>query len=375
MQLFERYIFRNLAIATALVSVTLVMVVFLSQSLQFLELVLDAKASSLSFWILSFLAMPRFFEIIVPLAMMAATIFIYNRMTMDSELVAIRSAGYSPLKLARPALVFAGIITVVLWATTMWIAPKTLSSMFQMRQEIKSQFSVLMFREGVFNQAGRGFTVYIRERDNQGMLHGVMIYDGRKSAKHPSTVLAKRGALIASETGEQVVVYDGSRQEYDPKTGKFQRLNFEKYTVDLPDVAPVSQHWREPAERSIQELFNLNEADKRDTANAHEFRLEIHRRLTAPLLALSFTIISCAGLLLGTLDRRGQGWKIAFCIVAGALLQGGYVASYSLAKNSDWALPLMYIIVIAPLLIGYALLNGYAERLERRFPGWARAFT
>src|SRR5688572_9401783 len=102
MKIFERYIFRGLLIAAVFISITLIVVVFLSQSMQFLELVLDSSASGGSFWLLTLLAMPRFFEIIVPLAMMAATIFIYNRMTMDSELAAIRSAGYSPMDLARP---------------------------------------------------------------------------------------------------------------------------------------------------------------------------------------------------------------------------------------------------------------------------------
>ena len=146
MKIFDWYVFKNLAVATIFVSVILAVVIFLTQSLRFLELVINSGASSASFWVLTFLTLPRFFEVILPLALMAASIFIYNRMTMDSELIAIRAVGYSPLALARPALVLAMIATVFLWVMTMWVAPKSLASMQEMRQVIKASFSTLLFR-------------------------------------------------------------------------------------------------------------------------------------------------------------------------------------------------------------------------------------
>jgi lipopolysaccharide export system permease protein len=370
MKVFELYIFRNLLIATLFVAVTLVVVVFLSQSLRFLELVLDSSASSASFWILTLLALPRFFEIIIPLAIMAATIFIYNRMTMDSELVAVRSAGYSPMDLARPALLLAMITTVLLWTVTMWLAPKSLASMYQMRQVIKSQVSALLFRDGIFNQVTDGLTVYIRERTPEGELHGVMIYDTRGKSARPSAILAKRGMLVVDDNSQQVVVYDGSRQEYDAVNRKLQRLNFERYTVDLPDSDPVRERWREPDERTIGELFTPDMSDARDVDNLRAFRIEIHRRLASPLLALVFTLVSCAGLLLGTSDRRGQGWKIMACIAFASLLQGLFLASFSLSRQTDWGLPLMYALVLAPLAGAFVLLSENAGFLRRLLRKW-----
>ncbi len=368
MKIFDRYIFRNLLIAAIFVAVTLIIVVFLSQSMQFLEMVLDSSASGGSFWLLTLLAMPRFFEIIVPLAMMAATIFIYNRMMIDSELAAIRSAGFSPMQLARPAIMLALCVTMFLWVMTMWIAPKSLSNMYHMRQIIKSQFSALLFHDGVFNQVNDGLTVYIRERSRDGELHGVMIYDGRTSVKKPSAILAKRGMMVSDESGEKVIVYDGSRQEYDPVTRKLQRLNFERYTVDLPDSAPLRERWREPDERTVIELLNPDMTNKRDAENIRDFRVELHRRFISPLLALAFTMISCAGLLLGPTDRRGQGWKIAGCIIAASMTQALFLSSFSLARNSDAGIALMYALVFLPLGLCYFLLSGRVQKLRRRFP-------
>ena len=125
MSIFDRYIFKNLLIATCFIAVTLAAVIFLTQSLRFLELVIESGASSGSFWVLTFLALPRFFEIILPLSLMAAILFLYSRMTSDSELVVVRSMGYAPMSLARPAVILALIVTLLLFTITLWVAPKS----------------------------------------------------------------------------------------------------------------------------------------------------------------------------------------------------------------------------------------------------------
>jgi lipopolysaccharide export system permease protein len=366
MRIFDGYVFRNLLIATVFIAVTLAVVILLTQSLRFLELVINSGASSISFWILTLLALPRFFEIILPLSLMAATIFIYNRMTMDSELVAVRSVGYSPMALAKPALVLAMIVTVFLWGITMWAAPKSLASMQEMRQVIKAQFSAFLFREGVFNQVGSGLTVYMHGRTRDGELRGMMIHDSREKTKNPSTILAKRGVIVATDEGHQVVVYDGSRQEYDPEKRILQRLNFERYTIDLPDSGPVRKRWREPDERTIGELMNPNLSNIRDIQSQHEFHVEIHRRIIAPMMALAFTLISCCALLLGPTDRRGQGWRIVAAIGAVVVLQGLFLGAFSIARQSLWGLGMAYIVVLGPLGLSLFILSDFGERFRQR---------
>jgi len=366
MSVFDRYIFKNLTIATIFIAMTLAVVVFLTQSLRFLELVIESGATSSSFWVLTLLALPRFFEIILPLALMAATLFLYNRMTSDSELIVVRSVGFAPYQLAKPAIMLALIVTFVLMAITMYVAPKSISTMQQMQQAIKAQFSSYLFREGVFNQAGRGLTVYIRQRGDDGSLYGMMIHDSRNKSGVASTILAKRGALLSTDDGYQVVVYDGSRQEYDPQNQALKRLNFETYTIDLPDSDPVGQRWAEPDERTIIELLNPDPRVQRDVESLREFQVEAHRRVLSPLLALSFTLIACLTLLIGPVDRRGQGSRIVLAVVSVVLIQGLYIAFYNIARNSDLGLVMMYILVLVPLLFCAFGLSGVSEGWRRR---------
>lgn len=365
MNIFDRYVFSNLSITTGFIAVTLTVVILLTQSLRFLELVIESGASSSAFWVLTFLALPRFLEIILPLAIMAAVLFVYNRMTMDSELVVIRSVGFSPMSITRPALLLTAILTVFLWGVTMWGAPKALSSMNHMRQVIKAQFSSLLFREGVFNKAGDGLTVYIRERAENGDLQGLMIHDTRSPNAYPSTILAQRGVLISNDDKSQVLVYDGTRQQYDPKNDTLNRLNFDRYTIDLPESDPVRQRWSEPNERTIIELLNPDITNKRDKESLRDFRVEIHRRFVTPLLAPIFCLISCCALLLGPVDRRGQSKRILMAILSVMTIQGLFLSAFNIARNSDFGLLFIYLLIITPLCACSFILSGTGERFRR----------
>lgn len=365
--IFDRYLFKNLLIATVFVSVTLAAVIFLTQSLRFLELVINSGASSTAFWILTFLALPRFFEIILPIALMAATVFVYNKLTMDSELIVMRGAGTSPMALARPALGVAALTTVVLWIMTMWLGPVSLTNMQQMRQVIKAQYSTLLFREGVFNAVAPGLTVFIRAKDSSGEMGGIMIHDSREESERPATILAKRGVIVATDEGQQVLVYDGSRQSLNAETGVLEKLDFTRYSIDLPEGSgPVRQRWREPDERTFLELFNPDPANKRDVESRHEFMVEAHRRMVSPLLAPAFVLIVLSFLLLGPVDRRGQGLRITMAVVTTILVQGLYLAAFNMARQSGWGLALMYLLVLIPIISGLFLLSGAAEKFRQR---------
>lgn len=367
MRIFERYIFRNLAVGTAFVAATLSFIVFLTQSLRFLEIILESNSSGSSLWLITVLALPRFFEIVLPLALMTATLFVYNKMTLDSELIAIRALGKSPAALARPALTLAGLITLLLWINAMWIAPASLNRMQQMRLSLTAEFSNYLFREGVFNQAGKGLTVYIHKRASEGELAGLMIYDARDRSKPPSTILARRGQILAGPDGQQVVVYNGSRQEFNRKTGVLQRLEFDSYTIDLPSVSPNRTRWREPDERTLSELLNPDPQNERDVKNAQEFRNEIHRRITTPLLAFAFALIALNSLLLGEVDRRGQAPRVILAVVLVILLQSLALATDNLTRKSPAGIPLMYLVTLAPVAAGLFLLNERSEPFRRRF--------
>lgn len=354
--LIERHILGTLALATLVVACALVAVVFLSQSLRFLELVMNAGASASLFWMLTALALPRFLEVILPIALTAAAVFVYHRMTMDSEIVVLRAAGVSPLRLARPVLIAAGAMTVFLWILAAWIAPASVSQMKTLRHMLKTQYSSLAFREGVFSPVGEGITVFVRARGADGALEGILIHDARPSLTTPVTIMARSGTIVSAPDGDRIVVREGSRQEYDREKRILRKLDFESYAMILPESAPEAPRGKDPDERGIFELLFPSAEDAKDPRAVRLFRVEAHKRIAAPLLAPALAACALALLLLGGLERRGREARVALCIALVVAVEAAFLASYNLCRQSDWGLLLMYLSALGPLAAGlYAL--------------------
>ena len=123
MKTVDRYIFRQTLIASVFVTAVLTALVFFMQSLRFIDLVINAGVSGVFIWLQTLLYLPGFFEIILPIGMVAAVLFVYNRLTMDSELIVLRALGFSPMRLARPALILSLIFAVFLFLMMGWVSP------------------------------------------------------------------------------------------------------------------------------------------------------------------------------------------------------------------------------------------------------------
>lgn len=364
--LYDRYILRSLGLATFFTSIILAAIILLTQSLKFLELIINSGASSSVFWILTFLALPRFFEVILPIALMISTIFIYNRMMSDSEVVVMRAAGVSPMALARPALMLGLIVTIILLVITTWLAPVSLSSMVKMRQVIKTQYSTLLFREGIFNSVGKNLTVYIDNRNSKGELEGLLIHDSRPDLPAPVTIIAKRGVIVSSDEGQQVLVYDGSRQDFNQKTGALNRLDFERYSIDLPEPEAVRMRWREPDERNFIELLNPNLENANDVKYYDKFKIEAHKRIVSPFLTFTFALIALSCLLLGPVNRRGQTKRIFIAVLLIIIFQSLYLSVFNITSNGIIGLFLMYSVVFVPIIFCLFLLSAVGEKARHK---------
>ena len=167
----------------------------------------------------------------------------------------MRGAGKSSLSMARPALLLGLLVSLLLFFITAWLAPVSLAAMQKVRQVVKAQYSTLLFQEGVFNEIGKSLTVYIENRSAEGELKGLLIHDNRSVNPAPVTNIAKRGVVVATDEGQQVLVYDGSRQDFNKKTGALNRLDFKRYTIDLPEAEAVRKRWKEPDERTLFSLL------------------------------------------------------------------------------------------------------------------------
>ena len=156
-----RYILRHLVVGTLIVTGVLVYILWLTQSLGFIELIIN-KGLSIGTWLeMTLLLLPNVVVIILPISLFLVVLFIYNKMTLDRELVVAQAAGISQWGLAQPAAIMAVLATIVGYTLTLHYGPMSMRAFKEIQWTARSDMSQVMLREGTFNQVGKGLTVYV----------------------------------------------------------------------------------------------------------------------------------------------------------------------------------------------------------------------
>jgi len=349
------YILRQLTIAFVIAVLSLTCVVWLSQSLRFIDMIVNRGLPLSTFVYLTVLLLPSWLSIVMPIAGFASVLFTYNRMLNDREIIVLISSGLSPGYIARPAMLIASLIMACCFLMTLYMIPMSYRTFKELQFQIRHNYTDVLLREGVFNNIAKDITVFVRKRNDQGELVGIIVNDDR-NPNQKITLMAQTGALIVSDRGPKVFMKKGNRQARNNKTGQIGLLYFDRYTVDLGDIKSIAQRSsRDQNELNLNELLNPGE-EITNPKKAKRYIAEGHYRLTSPILALSLPLIGLAILLRGEFSRRGQNWRIISAVSVATLIECVGLGSKFFAAKELLFIPIMYLSVILPVFLAFFLL-------------------
>ena len=172
--MIERYMLRQLVVVAALVTLTLTLAIWLTQSLRFVELIVNRGLSLHSYLYLTLLLLPSFLSLMLPVSLFTAVLFTYNKLITDSELIVLRAAGLGPFQLARPALLLASIVVLMGYVLSLYLLPWSYRQFKDLEFNVRTDYSAVLLKEGAFNNISAGITVYIRSREPDGELQGIL---------------------------------------------------------------------------------------------------------------------------------------------------------------------------------------------------------
>jgi lipopolysaccharide export system permease protein len=155
-----------------------------------------------------------------------------------------------------------------------------------------------------------------------------------------------------------VLLENGSREEIDRQNGRLDVLTFAQNTIDLTDSGKSDdQHFKDATEMSIPDLLHpaAYVSNPRDIG---KFKVEAHRRLSAPLTAASFAMIALWASLGGVFRRHGGLARPLAAIGAVVALLAVELAIQNLAARLPALIPLIYVHAVLPGLVAGWMLMG-----------------
>jgi lipopolysaccharide export system permease protein len=357
MSKIDRYIFRQLAMGLVAVTAGLAALVWLTQSLRFIELVLDRGLSLVVFIELTSLMLPGFVAVILPITTFVVVLFVHVRMNSDRELVVMRAAGLSPMRLAKPGIMLALVAVAMGYALNLWLVPLAHGAFRVWQFEIRNQMAAILLQEGVFSSVGNDLTVYARARDRDGTLRGILVHDTRE-AGGPVTIIAEQGRITSTPLGPRVVLVDGVRQQMERSApGQPPRLTVLSFAENSVDLARATRQEevrsRDSRERGVWELLEPDPAEQLRPREIARFYGEAHQRMSAPLTALTYALVGLAVALTGQFRRHGGGFRLAIGIgITVGLLAVGLTIG-NLATRDNAFVWLIWVHAVAPGVVAF----------------------
>jgi len=355
------YIIRQLLTPLLFITFALTGIIWLSQSLQFVEKLINGLPIS-TFLHLTILLLPGILKYTLLMALFFGTLFTFNKLYSESELVVMWAAGLSKWTIARPALYLATGLMIFLYFIGLFLTPYGIRIVDDLRLEWRESLASVVLREGVFNSLSRGVTVYIREKSSSGELLGILVHDERNPAK-PVTYMAEQGAFVQTDDGPRFVMKKGNLQEVQKEQAKLSILYFDDYTLDVSQFEKKrGTRWLDPNARYLPELI-WPEDSPATRRNIGEIRTELHNRLILPLYTISLTLIAIAGVTAGEFTRRSRVRYILTSATSGVLLIITAMVLFGLSEARPWLTPILYILPFLSAGIAAHLAAGRAIKI------------
>jgi lipopolysaccharide export system permease protein len=355
MDVFGRYVFRQIAASFVLIIVTLTMIVWLTLALRELNLLTSQGQGILLFLQMTALALPNTMALIAPNAALIACLFVFDRLNGDSELIIMSASGSPVWRLAVPLLAFTTLLAAVLLVMALYIQPLSQRTLRSMITQVRTDLISQVLQPGRFSSPEEGLTFHIRDRAPNNDLLGLLVHDERDKTQTVS-YLAKRGRIVSTDDGAYLVMTDGQihRRVNDEKgqSGEVGIGEFKEYIFNISQFQPQStvREYR-PSERYVSELISPDPDDEYAKNASGQLRSELHERFSSVLYPFVYVMVVLAFLGQARTIRENR-WKAlvaAFGVSIAVRFAG--LASINLLTLQAWAVVLVYGIPLVAILV------------------------
>jgi len=308
MGIIDRYVWKEVAPPFAIGVGVFTFFLFIDRIYQLTNLVVTKNVPFHLVLPLLLFMLPPFFTVTLPMSILVAVLLSCGRLAGDLEVIALKSAGVSPVRLLRPFAV-AGIVTSLLIAClTLVVNPLAVAAFQRQLFTILQTRAVSAVQEHTFSAAFGQLVLYVDElTPSQLRLKGILASDER-DPQRLRIILAREGRLLSDEKERRITLrfLDGSINETAAgEPGRFRYTAFNLYDMSLPMESPLSRTGKDEKPELLLPLSQLLSTANTLAAqgqNAIPYYVELHKRFALPVAALVFVAV---GYPLGIRSHRG----------------------------------------------------------------------
>ena len=178
----------------------------------------------------------------LPLATLLSSMMVLGQMGDHNELMAIKSAGISLSRVMLPLMIASLVISIGAFYVGNNLVPIAWNEIYTLRDDIGRTKNEIKIPAGTFYDGIDGYVLRTETQDENGMMHGVMVYDHTSNKGNTSLSLADSAMMKMSKNKDYLTftLYNGSNyqesntRKYRDTTLELQHIKFERQELIIP---------------------------------------------------------------------------------------------------------------------------------------------
>ena len=278
--------------------------------------------------------LPYLLVFTLPMAATVGILLAMTRLTVDQEMIAMKTAGLSYGQLLPPVLGFSLVVGLLTLGLTVFASPWGQQATKDLMKDVVKRRADMGIQEQTFNTDFNGMTLFVNHVVRKGgHLEGVFVYDLR-DPENPLTVYAENGDLIYDRDQETMLMqlYDGRIMRWGTEPHRWQTLEFKTYKLPLEVFKFALKGDKSESEMSLGELWETIAKQPRGSDLSNRALVELNQRFAMPVGAVLLCLMAMP---LGLSPRQhGRTWGLILGLVVFFVYYILFTASWRLAVNA-----------------------------------------
>ena len=364
-----------------LVLFTFTIIVWAVQAVNFLDLIVEDGHGVSVYLNYSLLIIPKILTKFIPLSFLIALFLTILKFEGENEFLILWTSGMNKMKIVNFFFKVSIMVTILQLIFASLINPKFLNHSRSLIKSSNLDYVSTMVKSKQFNDTIEGLTIYVEEKNENGILKNIFIRDdghvlkSLENSKNSNnvTIFAKEGKIEQGSNGDYLVLRNGTIQK-ENKENEIVSINFIKTNMQMEGLQTKSIIMPKIQETSTKILIDCITSDKikieilncPQTDTKIDTLAELNRRFGMPLYIPGISLILSFLLISRKEQKRNSLYKyfyfgLSFVILVTAEILVRYSGKSFLYSYLYYLLPLICI----PFFYYLLFRQFYNENLKR----------
>jgi lipopolysaccharide export system permease protein len=281
-KILGRYIFREVVVASVVVTAVLLVILLANQVAVVLERAAVNQFPQGVVLQLIWLGALQNLSILIPVGLLLGVVLAFGRMYHDSEMAAALACGVGPGTVYTPVALLAIVVAAGLAWLTLSLSPDATARTLSLRSAAARAGRFAAIAPGKFRAFGGSAVVYAEDVNPDGTLGNVFVEHNRGPRVAVALAERARHSVTADGMTHTITLYDGERFEGVPGSPQFRIVRFAEHVVPIQVPTP-SDVVKNIEAQPTQDLIGSRDPEK---------RAELHWRIALPTMCLVLTLIA-----------------------------------------------------------------------------------